>query len=99
MTTRITQIDLEKLVASINRATDSPRTPYHKDDAGQYFANIGNYSLDYAYGGVRLVRIVNQEGGISPVFDSAFGTKRELYAKMSAFLAGLQAGIQARNHD
>ena len=85
---RITQKDLEHQVESINATTESPTTSYTRDAVGKLAANIGNYHLDYAYGGVRLVRMVNG-GGITVVSSGGFGTKRELYNWMDAFRAGI----------
>ncbi|MHC4271996.1 MAG: hypothetical protein ACYST2_06760 [Planctomycetota bacterium] len=92
MAERITQKDLEYLVDRINEATDSPKACYTKvAETGPMKANIGNYHLDYAYGGVKLVRMVNERGGITDISRCGFGTKRELYNWMQAFLSGLAA--------
>lgn len=92
---RITQKDLEILVDRINKVTNSPSATCTKraDDRGsafghQYSWNIDNYHLDYAYGGVKLVRTCNEHGGISTISTGGYGTKRELYNWMQAFLAG-----------
>lgn len=84
---RIRQKDLEYLVDCINEATNSPATSYTKAN-GKITGNIGNYHLDYAYGGVKLVRMSNKGGGINAVSFGGFGTKRELYNWMQAFLEG-----------
>ena len=85
---RIRQINLDYLVDRINEVTKSPMSSYTTKDGSILKANIGNYHLDYAYGGVRLVRMVNKQGGIEEISGTGFGTKRELYAWMQAFLAG-----------
>lgn len=85
MSNRITQKDLEWLVKIINNRAKSPQEPYN--EARQ--ANIGNYHLDYAYGGVKLVRMCNEHGGIRTISSGGYGTKRELYNWMEAFLYGL----------
>ena len=85
---RITQSDLECLVDRINKATGSPATPYTRD-GDKAHANIGNYHLDYAYGGVKLHHMDNERGGVETISTGGFGTKRELYNWMGAFLAGL----------
>ncbi len=91
---RITQKSLGYLVDRINKATNSPEKSYTRN--GQkgkreigFTPNIGNYHLDYAYGGVKIVRMVNEGGGITDISRNGFGTKRELYNWMQAFLAGL----------
>ena len=86
---RITQNDLDLQVDRINKATKSPETSYTRTHQGKLTANIGNYNLDYAYGGVRLVQMVNPSGGITVVSSDGFGTKRKLYNWMDAFLAGI----------
>lgn len=92
---RITQKDLEVLTGRINKATKSPMTSYTKDNpTGRFRGNIGNYHLDYAYGGVMLVRMSNQSGGIETISAGGYGTKRELYNWMRAFLSGFFAAIE-----
>ncbi len=87
---RITQKDLKYLVGRINEATGSPAAQYTRDSTTDKFtANIDNYHLDYAYGGVKLVQMVNGGGGIREISKGGFGTKRELYNWMQAFLAGM----------
>ncbi len=91
---RITQKDLEYLVKRINKVTSSPDIPWRRNGrAGKrsagFTANIGNYHLDYAYGGVQLVRMVNVSGGIETISRCCHVPKRELYYWMQAFLAGL----------
>ena len=86
---RITQKQLEYLVERINEATNSPTTTYTKTEKTPYKANIGHYHLDYAYGGVKLVRMVNEGGGITDISRCGYGTKRELYEWMRAFLGGM----------
>ena len=84
---RIRQSELEYLVKRINELTHSPLTPYIQE-GGKFTANIGNYHLDYAYGGVKLVRMVGEGGGITEASEGGYGTKRELYYWMRAYIAG-----------
>lgn len=91
MATRITLANLEAVVARINRITGSPLHSGGVVD-GRYRANIGNYHLDQAYGGVALYRMVNEGGGCSDVLRIGRVSKRELEAAMHAFIAGLEAG-------
>ena len=86
--TRITDKDLERLVLLINKANYTPEKPY--DDQGK--AAIGNYHLDSAYGGVKLVRMVNAGGGIREISTGGYGTKRELFCWMDAYLTGHKDG-------
>ena len=90
---RITQKDLEYLVKEINEVTNSPIRPWGTL-AKPYPANgvnIGNYHLDYAYGGVQLIRMVNKAGGVTIISRRCHVPKRELYYWMQAFLAGHSA--------
>ncbi len=92
MMDRITNKDLDRLVNFINKATGNPLEPYGKDPVmGGYVANIGNYHIDSAYGGIKLVRMDNDGGGTSDISTNGYGTKRELYSWMVAFLAGIGA--------
>lgn len=93
MSNRINQQDLQHLVDNINKATDSPMQPWTKNGSGQYKANINNYHMDWAYGGVALHRMVNDGGGITCISTIGYGTKRELYNWMIAYLAGRAASI------
>lgn len=89
---RITQKNLETSVAMLNRITGSPQETYTRVD-GKYRANIGNYHLDGAYGGWKLVRIVSEGGGITDVLHCGFVSKRELFNLMGAYIAGLDAKV------
>lgn len=91
---RITQKDLEKLVARINTLTGSPQKTYEYDRAGRYVPQAGNYHLSYAHGGVKLERmsLTPNCSGISEVSTGGYETKRALYTWMQAFIAGIEAG-------
>ena len=70
--------------------TNSPLTPLRKED-GKLKYNIGNYHLDKAYGGIKLVRMDNESGSIQIISRNGYGTKHELYTWMEAFLTGLES--------
>jgi len=91
MTPRITDRDLKAVVARINRMTNSPKE-YAKPhvEGVPFFSNIGNFHIDYAYGGVQLCRVMNTVGGVQNVLNCGHTTKRELYKLMHAFIAGLE---------
>ena len=81
---------LKYLVNQINSLTGSPDTPYTR--AGDKMtANIGNYHLSQAYGGVCVHRMENESGGCSTPIWSGHGTKKEAEMKLRAFICGLQA--------
>ena len=86
---RITQSDLATQTRIINDATKSPLAYSKGNKDGSRSTNIGHYHLDYAYGGVKLVRTMNGCGGIRVISEMGYGTKKELYYWMNAFIAGL----------
>lgn len=88
---RVTEKELEAIVGRINRMTGSPDTAYTRQPEGRMKANIGNYHLSYAYGGVQLVRMTNEGGGVSNVLGTGHVPKRELAGLMYAFINGLDA--------
>jgi hypothetical protein len=83
---RITDKDLEAAVRRLNIITGSPETPYTKQSDGRFKANIGNYHLSYAYGGVCLHRISNESGGVTTPVGIGHVSKRELYGLLNAFI-------------
>jgi hypothetical protein len=83
---RITTKQLEAVVERINRMTNSPLTPYSNGKP-----NAHCYHLDWAYGGVSLVRMAEVGTGISHPIGGGFFTKKELYFRMQAFICGLEA--------
>jgi len=87
---RITNKQLDYLVNRINELTGSPLATYTKDSKGQYKANPGNYHINGAYGGIKLVQMSNKEGGICNISTNGFGTKRQLYDFCHAFLLGIE---------
>jgi hypothetical protein len=50
-------------------------------------ANVGNYHLSHAYGGVSLHQMSNLGGGVRDVFSCGHVPKRNLCDRMFAFLA------------
>ena len=88
MTYRIKQRDLESLVERINEITNSPKTYGTRDENG-FRSHIDHYHLDYAYGGVKMVRAMNDGGGIDVISTGGYGTKRELFNWLHAFISGL----------
>ena len=86
---RITDRDLDGVVARLNRITGSPDT--YADKSGPTLKiNVGHYYLEKAYGGNQLVRICNPGGGVTTPLGSGFDTKRECYEKIQAFICGIE---------
>jgi len=86
---RIRQKDLEIIVDQINRAQGCPMTTYTLKN-GEYEANVGNYHLSFAYGGVSLRQVANKDGGASEPLGTGHIPKKALYGVLKAFLAGLE---------
>lgn len=91
MSKQVTKAQLEAVVERINRMTNSPLTSYTKSKDGKYKANIGNYHLSWAYGGVALHRMCSDGGGVSDVLSIGHAPKRECLNAMFAFIRGLEA--------
>ena len=92
---RITNKDLEIRIEFLNKITDSPleySTLVNAGGAEKYIININHYHIDGAYGGVKLVRTVNASGGIEVISRNGFGTKRELYTFLNAYIDGIRLG-------
>ena len=92
---RVTQKQLESAVARINGVLGMPETLYSekRDDKGRLVANVGNYHIDAAYGGYKLVRMSCEGGGVRDI--SPRGTKRETYDFCRAFLDGISAARES----
>jgi hypothetical protein len=90
MSTRVTEKDLQAIVDRLNRMTNSPMAPYEKDANGHFKAQIGNYHLSHAYGGVCLHRMVNGSGGVTAPVLQGHVPKRVLQDAMFAYIQGLQ---------
>jgi len=88
---RITLKFLEAQITRLNNLTNSPETPWRKAD-GKLRANIGNYHLDQAYGGCKLVRMHNEGGAIEDVLHTGYVGKREVSNAIDGFIRGIHAG-------
>jgi hypothetical protein len=95
MANTITLKNLQSVVDRINKATGSPVEQYTKVN-GKLLANIGNYHLSGAYGGYALHRMDNLSGGITDISNSGHMTKRVLYDMLHMYLAGYEAGKDAK---
>ena len=82
---RINSSDLENAVKRLNTLTGSPET-YMTDGK----SNVGHYHLSWAYGGVCLHRLASEWGAVNQVFGGGYGTKRELFEKINAFISGIE---------
>jgi hypothetical protein len=85
---RITQKDLEELCAEINRRHGFTGKVWNQD-GDRYRSTVGMFTLSGAYGGWKLERIESDGGGVSTVSHDGYGTKRQLYSFMLAYLDGM----------
>jgi len=90
---RITKGMLEAKCDYLNRIMKQPVKPYREVNGPlgrkMYKANIGNYHISYAYGGVSLHRMMNEAGGVNCPIESGHVPKRELLNLMDAYISGL----------
>jgi len=88
MSDRITDSMLNSRVKRLNELTNSPLEPYSQVD-GRSVANIGNFHLSHAYGGVCLHRMCNESGGVRTPIISYHTTKRHLYDLINSYMDGI----------
>jgi hypothetical protein len=93
---RVTEKELDGIVARINRITGNPETSYTKSAEGKYSQNAGNYHLSWAYGGVTLHQML--ESGSRDVLGCGYVSKRELRDQMYAFIHGLSTGLSTERN-
>lgn len=84
MSQRITEGFLQAQVDSINEMCGTPKTSYTDGKA-----NIGNFHLYFAYGGVTLHQTLKEGGAVRDIFGAGCMTKRELSERLYGFMAGL----------
>ena len=89
MTVRITERDLLREVNRLNSLTDSPMNSYTETDC-KLVANVGNYHLSYAYGGVTLHRMTSDGGSVTLPISCGYTSKTKLYSLIQAYISGLQ---------
>ena len=85
MMDRISEKQLQAMVDRLNGLTGSPVKPYIDG-----VAQIGNFHISHAYGGVCLHRMHNLSGGVSDPLYCGHCPKRELYSKIYCFIQGIE---------
>ena len=85
MRARITEKELKNLARILNEETGNP-VDYFNKETGK--CNPGNFHIDFAYGGTKLVQTCNNGGGCRDI-TSGFQTKRETYDRIQQFRAGM----------
>ena len=95
MAYRYKMADLTGLVDRLNRTVGAELKAYREATevekaAGFYsVANPGTFYLEGAYGGHKLVQVINYGGGVRDVLYCGYVSKRELYHLIAALLKGL----------
>lgn len=84
----ITLKKIESLVNTLNTLTNNPLTPYTWVD-NKYLPNAGNYHTEQAYGGIKLIQMCETGTGTRDISKDGFGTKKQLYTFLKAFIQGL----------
>ena len=92
MTHRITNRDLAVLINRLNDITGSPLHPWIKGLDGHNVAQLGNYHLTGAYGGLTLHRMHNAGGGVTTPLGGGIMTKRGMYDALHAYINGFYEG-------
>ena len=86
---RITEKTLQLRIDRLNELTGNPIKTYSRiNERKSCSTNIGNFHLDFAYGGVALVQVTNKQGGVTAILSRS--TKRELLGKLDAYIAGIE---------
>lgn len=94
---RISIKAIEARVAYLNQITGNPPAPYTKRPDGTYAANIGNYHVSQAYGGVMVQQMHNDAGGVNTPFMVGHVTRRECFDALNNFIRGFEAGRDRAN--
>lgn len=93
---RYTKRDLDGAVRGLNllvgftpEEADAPLWIHTRGEDSR--AMVGRYYVSGAYGGWKLVQIINEGGGERSI-TSGYGTKREVYHRINAYHEGMAAG-------
>jgi len=85
---RITRKDLDGSVNYLNRITGNNPDPSRREN-DKWVANVGNFHISGAYGGVALHQMCNEAGGIRDIFQQGHMPMRELYNLIHAYAKGI----------
>lgn len=91
---RITQRMIQAQVDRLNRLTGQPVDALTRDSNGHLRTNVGHYLIDFAYGGVELQQYMSPGGAVNIPLNAGHGTKRELYEALSAYIQGIELGLE-----
>lgn len=95
MATRYTQKDIDGALRGLNitagfTAAEADSPLWYTDTDGERRAMVGRYYVQGAYGGWKLVQIVNEGGGERSI-TAGYSPRRELYALIHAYREGMHA--------
>jgi hypothetical protein len=93
MTQRITDVDIARILHRINTALEAPVKPWITDENNILRSQPGCHILDNAYGGYSLRKLLSPDGAETAI-TSGYIPKRQVYAQMQAYLAGIMVGKQ-----
>jgi hypothetical protein len=96
MAYRYTTKDIEGALRGLNitagfTAAEADSPLWYTDTGGERRAMVGRYYVQGAYGGWKLVQIVNEGGGERSI-TAGYTTRRELHALIHAYREGMGAG-------
>lgn len=81
---------LRARVDMLNKLAGAPLTPWIRTADGRNVAQVGNFHLSGAYGGVSLHCMHNEAGGLRDVFGCGHITRRELFDRLCAYMQGFE---------
>lgn len=95
MAYRYTQRDIDGAVRGLNitagfSADEADSPLWYTDTDGERRAMVGRYYVQGAYGGWKLVQIVNEGGGERSI-TAGYTSRREVYALIHAYREGMHA--------
>jgi hypothetical protein len=95
MATRYTTKDIAGALRGLNitagfTAAEADSPLWYTDTDGERRAMVGRYYVQGAYGGWKLVQVVNEGGGERSI-TAGYSPRRELYALIHAYREGMHA--------
>ena len=95
MANRINDLHLTNLINRLNNLTGNSTDQWGIVD-GKTKANIGSFYISHAYGGVALMQMVNESGGVNMPLMQGHTTKRDCYDQVYAFIKGIEYAQQGK---
>ena len=89
---RITIKMLESRVDCLNKILNRPPTAYTRSGT-KFEANIGNFHLSEAYGGVCVHEMLGKGGGITEPIFYGHRPKREAFNLLNAYIRGIEQHV------